>query len=216
MVRTRVAYGTAEILLEFDGSVVSAELKGEKEFKLGKEKVPPLLGKFYFKPHEFIRVLEGIFGLEPVRVKSEEGVSLNVKYDWEGRKRGDDLLKVNFVKLPESRSNYYLVDFQKVNFTAFVIHVKNSLRTYAFRHQDLSFIVEDGELTIARGNEEIRRFSRTETSVLRALVENAVYEGKDLGISGVELEKYPKRAKFSRFPDREYRKVLLKLYLTLM
>lgn len=218
MMRTRIRYGKAELSLEYKDGLVVVEVVGEKSWRMGlKGKVPPLSGTFTFKPEEFITLLEGVWGIEPVTVRSNEGVGMKVAYDWKGWERGDDVLKVWVTDFEGKRmSMFYLMRFYLLCFSAFLLFLKRQVRTYAFKHLDVSFIRDEGELLVSKEGKEVARFSPVEACSLKSVVENHLYGGLpvDLRFGEVNLLAYPKRARWVFTPD-PIPKSVLKLYLSL-
>lgn len=216
--RVNMCYGKAKLELEYKDGLVVANVEGEKSWKMGlRGKVPPFNGRITFEPQDFIHLLEGVWGIEPAGVKSREGIQMKVAYDWKGWERGDDILKVWVTDFQNNRmSLFYMMRFYLLTFSAFLLYLKRQIRTYAFKHLDLSFIRDEGELIISRGGEEVAKFSPAEACGLKSLVENHIYTGIpiSLKIGDVDLFSYTKTSRWV-FTPHPIKKSILKLYMSL-
>lgn len=219
MNRVSMKYGKAKLHIEYKDGLVVVEVAGEKSWRMGlRGKVPPLKGTFTFQPEEFLRLLEGVWGIEPVGVESKEGVQMKVAYDWKGWERGDDILKVWVTDFKNERmSMFYMMRFYLLAFSAFLLYLKRQIKTYAFNHLDISFIRDEGELIITKGGEEIARFSPVEACGLKSIVETHIYTGLPISLKfgDVDLLTLPKTTRWV-FTTNPVKKSVLKLYMSLV
>lgn len=213
MEKVELGYGQARMAVEYlaGGKKVLFSVSGEKEWELGGRKVPPLKGRFLMHAQKFIELLEGVWGIDTVKLETEEGIWVVAEYDWEGWKRGDDVLKLKFTKYPEKRTIFYLRRWNILILSAFIKRVKNLVGDYGLKSRDLQFIRSGGETIISRAGEEVIRFSVEETRALRSTIENALFKG--LPFTGVmDFSAYPK-ARWIFSPAIRQPKPLYKLYM---
>ena len=208
-----LGYADARLGIEFfpEDRNVLLKVRGVKEWELSGKKVPSLRCDLLVNAQDFIELLEGVWGIDRVK-KEVEGVVIEVAYDWEGWKRGDDLLKVKFTKYPESRTIFYFHRWNMIILASFIKHVKNRMGDYVYKSRDLQFIRSEGETIVSQAGEEIARFSEEETRALRSMVENALLKGISIPIAGIVLTAYPK-ARWIYAPNIEQPKPLYKLYM---
>lgn len=206
-----IRYGSANLSLSFDGEKVHVEVQGKKRWELGGKPVEPFRGKLSFSPLNFVSLLTGVWGIEQVKIRSYEGVVMRVSYDWEGWERGDDILKVAFIDYPERSTLFYLMRFYRTALSSFILQVKKNTSTYSFKHWDISFVRDEGELIVVRSGEEIRRFSEKEVCGLRNVLEDHLYANTEFDFAGLDLSKYSAKARWTG-TWREHPKLFLKLY----
>ncbi len=214
MERIELGYKKARLIMEYlpEERKVLMDVSGEKEWELGGKKVPPLKGQFLIHAQRFIELLEGVWGIDTAKSETEEGIVVVAEYDWEGWRRGDDILKLKFTKYPEERTIFYLHRWNVLILSAFIKYVKNRMGDYGFKSRDLQFIRSEGETIISQAGEEIIRFSVEETRALRSMVENALLKGLSFPVKGIDFSAYPK-ARWIFSPTVEQPKPLYKLYM---